>query len=96
VCVCVCVRERERARLTTPGYARVPMMACVLPLPVCPYANTVPLMPSMADCITWYKTKPCKSIAELVYPRSLPANFFMYRCGLDFNRPLKSLTRSIG
>jgi hypothetical protein len=33
----------------TPGSLRVPTMVCVLPDPVCPYANTVPLMPSIAD-----------------------------------------------
>jgi hypothetical protein len=33
------------ARGTTPGSAGVPIMVCVLPLLVTPYANTVPLMP---------------------------------------------------
>eukprot|EP00959_Pyramimonas_sp_CCMP1952_P219899 4597701-Pyramimonas_sp.AAC.1 len=42
----------DTAKDTTPGYARAPMMVCVLPEPVCPYANTVPLMPSSAESTT--------------------------------------------
>ena len=46
-------------------------------------------------------TPPYKSIAQLMYPRSLPAQFSIYQSGVDFerlysNRRLKPLTLLIG
>ena len=41
------------ASISMPGLSCVPRIVNVLPLPVCPYAKMVPLIPSSADFTTF-------------------------------------------